>query len=204
MLKNAPALFDRLYRYDWYSQPMHDCVKALEIPQQAKVLDLGCGPGNLTRHLAQSGLRVTGMDKSAAMIARAKRQPSSARFMAGDALNIDAQDGRFDVVISASLINVVPDSAALLVEIARVLKPDGSATVLFPTPQFDPEHAERIIRAQGLGVFAAGAIRLWASKARKLDVDVVCQQFVSAGFGTPNVARYLDGGLAGVSAIRTG
>lgn len=106
----------------------------------------------------------------------------------------------FDVVLSASLINVVPDPTALLSEMARVLAPGGRASVLFPTLQFDADHAEQIIVTRRLGPFAAGAIRLWAGKARKLDPADVSQHFMTSGLETPVVDRYLEGGLAAVTA----
>lgn len=78
MLHNAPALFDRLYRFDWYSDQLRDWAGSLNIQPDMQVLDLGCGPGNLTRELAAGGVGITGVDKSEAMIKRAKR-PKAAR-----------------------------------------------------------------------------------------------------------------------------
>jgi len=200
MLHNAPALFDRLYRFDWYSDQLRDWAGSLNIQPDMQVLDLGCGPGNLTRELAAGGVRITGVDKSEAMIKRAKRPQSRAQFKVDNATGLDMGAASFDVVLSASLINVVPEPSALLSEMARVLGSHGRASVLFPTPQFDPAHAEQIITTRRLKPFAAGAIRLWAGKARKLDPAEVSQYFMTSGFETPVVDRYLEGGLAAVTA----
>ena len=204
MIGNAPALFDRLYRYDWYSDPLRDWVKSLDIQPDMQVLDLGCGTGNLTRELAEGGVLITGVDKSDAMIKRAKRRESYAQFKADNATEMATGAASFDVVLSASLINVVPDPPKLLSEMARVLRGHGRACVLFPTPQFDLHHAERIIAKRRFGPFAAGAIRLWAGKARKLHPAVVVDHFTMAGFETPVVDSYLDGGLAAVTAYASG
>jgi hypothetical protein len=72
--------------------------------------------------------------------------------------------------------------------------------VLFPTPQFDLHHAEQIITTRRLGLFAVGAIRLWAGKARKLDPAVVVDHFTKAGFEMPVIDTHLEGGLAAVTA----
>ncbi len=200
MIGNAPALFDRLYRFDWYSDPLRDWAGSLDIHPDMQVLDLGCGPGNLTRELAAGGVLITGVDRSDAMIKRAKRRQSHAQFKVDNAMDMAMAAASFDVVLSASLINVVPDPPALLSEMARVLRGRGQASVLFPTPQFDLHHAEQIITTRRLGPFAAGLIRLWASKARKLDPAVVVDHFTMAGFETPVVDSYLEGGLAAVTA----
>ena len=204
MLNNAPALFDRLYRYDWYSDPLRDWAKSLDIHPDMQVLDLGCGPGNLTRELAAGGVSITGVDKSDAMIKRAKRRQSGAQFKVDNATDMVMGAASFDVALSASLINVVPDPSALLSEMAQVLRGHGRASVLFPTPQFDLHHAERIITTRRLGLFAAGLIRLWARKARKLDPAVVVDHFTMAGFEAPVVDSYFEGGLAAVTAYVSG
>jgi len=200
MLGSAPALFERLYQFDWYSDPLRDWAATLNIQPGKQVLDLGCGPGNLTRELAAGGVRITGVDKSDAMIKRAKRPQSQAQFKADNATDLSLEAASFNVVLSASLINVVPNPSALLSEMARVLRPQGCASVLFPTPQFDANHAEHLIASRQLRPFAAGAIRLWASKARKLDPAVICEHFNAAGFEPPVVDSYLERGLAAVTA----
>lgn len=88
MLQNAPALFDRLYRYDWYSDRLRDWAQSLDIQPGMQVLDLGCGPGNLTRELAAGGVMITGVNKSGAMIKRAKRSQSNARLKVNNATDM--------------------------------------------------------------------------------------------------------------------
>ena len=200
LLIDAPAFFERLYRYDWYNGPLNDWYNTLNIGQNAKLLELGCGPGNFARKIAAKGVDVTAMDRSPKMIEKATRQQGSVEFLVGDALQTGLEASRFDFVLSSSLINVVPDSSLLLAEVARVLKPDGTASVLFPTLKFDDAHAERIIADYRCGPFAAGALRLWASKARKLDPQEVCNSFDGCGFEPANISTFLDGGLAAVTS----
>ena len=204
LLVDAPALFARLYRYDWYRRPLDDWCNTLNIGQNAKLLELGCGPGNFTRDIAAKGVEVTAMDRSAKMIEKATGGNGSVEFIVGDALQTGLKADHFDFVLSSSLINVVPDDKKLLTEVARVLKPAGTASVLFPTPKFDVGHAERIIADYRCGFFAAGALRLWAAKARKLDPQEVCDSFEECGFEPANVSSFLDGGLAAVTGKKKG
>ncbi len=199
LLADSPALFARLYRYDWYNRPLLDWLDTLHIGQNARVLELGCGPGRFARDIADRGIDVTAMDRSARMIGRATDGKSAVSFLVGDALQTGLEAGSFDFVLSASLVNVVADSSGLLTEMGRVLKPQGIASVLFPTPEFDGAHAERLIADYGCGFIAAGALRLWASKAQKLDPSEIVRSFEKSGFQQANVTQYLDGGLAAVT-----
>jgi len=199
LIADTPALFDRLYRYEWYKSPLTDWLDALKVGENVKLLELGCGPGNFARDIASKGVAVTAMDRSEKMIKKAAGGNGAVEFLVGDATQTGLGAEQFDFVLSASLINVVPDGKQLLTEVARVLKPGGTASVLFPTPKFNSAHAERIIADYRCGVFAAGALRLWASKARKLDPRKVCDSFENCGFEPANVSSFLDGGLAAVT-----
>ncbi len=93
------------------------------------MLDLGCGTGELARHLAASGLRVTGCDISANMLNQA-----AAADAAGAAGWVPLQPGwqalpfapaSFDAVVAASVLEYVGSPAAVLGECARVLRPGG-------------------------------------------------------------------------------
>ncbi len=202
LIADTPALFDRLYRYEWYRSPLTDWLDALKVGENAKLLELGCGPGNFARDIASKGIDVTAMDRSDNMIKKAASGNGAVEFLVGDATQTGLGTEQFDFVLSSSLINVVPDGKQLLVEVARVLKSGGAASVLFPTPKFDSEHAERIIADYRCGVFAAGALRLWASKARKLDPQDVCDSFEDCGFGPASVSLFLNGGLAAVTGTK--
>lgn len=98
------------------------------------VVDLGCGPGHLARELAEdvgSGGRVTAIDSSEDMLAiardRAKRTGVAARVHAlhGDAVHLPLPDADVDAAVSVQVLEFVPDVAAALRELRRVLTPDG-------------------------------------------------------------------------------
>jgi ubiquinone/menaquinone biosynthesis C-methylase UbiE len=107
------------------------------IPEDAVVLDVGCGAGTdlllAARRLAPRG-RAIGVDMTEAM-----RQRAAAGAAACDLTNVDVRDGdatdlpvdsgTIDVVISNGVLNLVPHKDKAVREIARVLKPGGRVQI---------------------------------------------------------------------------
>lgn len=115
------------------------------IPNRAPELvhDVGCGPGNSTGLLAEAfpGARLTGIDSSHAMIAKAKKAVPKAQFIVGDASewspNPDA-----DLVFSNALFQWVPDHPRHLARILEALKPGAILAVQMPDNLKEPSHYE--------------------------------------------------------------
>lgn len=96
------------------------------------ILDIGCGPGNITAELASrvGDGKVIGIDLSKEVIAAAQRDHESPTqgnlsFKAGDVYGLDFSDGEFDVVYAHQVLQHLGDPVAALVEMRRVLRPDG-------------------------------------------------------------------------------
>jgi SAM-dependent methyltransferase len=87
----------------------------------ARVLDVGCGTGFLTRHLRGD---VTGLDQSARMIAVAAERMPAARCVHGDAVPLPFADGEFDRVFTSHLYGHLraDERAAFLAEARRVAR----------------------------------------------------------------------------------
>jgi 2-polyprenyl-6-hydroxyphenyl methylase/3-demethylubiquinone-9 3-methyltransferase len=95
--------------------------------QESSVLDVGCGAGFLSNHLAAEGLVVTGLDASPGSlhIARAHDHTGSVRYLEGDAYRLPFDEASFDVVTAMDFLEHVEAPERVIVEIARVLKPQG-------------------------------------------------------------------------------
>jgi SAM-dependent methyltransferase len=94
------------------------------------VLELGCGAASGARWLTQQGARPVGLDLSAGMLRHAQmiNESSSVRppLLQADALALPMRDGVFDIAFTAfGAVPFVEDSARLMREVRRVLKPGG-------------------------------------------------------------------------------
>ena len=104
----------------------------LVLPADAKILELGCGPGYLWKENAAripAAWDITLSDLSAGMIDSAWRNlvvtGRNYKFKEIDAQSIPYPDGTFDLVIANHMLYHVPDRPQALTEIRRVLKDDG-------------------------------------------------------------------------------
>jgi SAM-dependent methyltransferase len=96
----------------------------LPAPPQ-RTLDLGCGEGRFTRHMAGMGYDVWGVDRSQAMIAAAREADASIQFDLADAASLPYPDGSFDLVVAFLTLMDMDDMHGAIGECARVLAPDG-------------------------------------------------------------------------------
>lgn len=91
-------------------------------------LDAACGTGRFAARLSEQGHRVVGVDRSAAMLARARdRVPGL--FARADLDRLPVGDATVDVVVCALALVHVPDLGPVLAEFARVLRPGGSVVL---------------------------------------------------------------------------
>jgi SAM-dependent methyltransferase len=97
------------------------------------LLDVGCGPGTITRDLAARVApgRVVGLDASADVIATAQADGADApvEFRVGDVYALDLPDDSFDVVHAHQVLQHLSDPVAALRELRRVVRPDGVVAV---------------------------------------------------------------------------
>jgi ubiquinone/menaquinone biosynthesis C-methylase UbiE len=134
---------DQAAAYDrWYATPLGQLVDRVEkeaifalLPEVGgqRVLDVGCGTGNISLALAHRGAQVVGLDASVPMLARARDkagwQDLSISWVTGAAGQLPFGDGSFDGVVCILALDFIPDRSGALHEMVRVLRPGGFLTV---------------------------------------------------------------------------
>ena len=98
-------------------------------PSGLRWLDVGCGNGAFTELLVErcAPSEVQGIDSSEEQLAFARDRASTAivEFQQGDAQALPFEDGVFDIAAMALAINLIPDPAKAVEEMARVVRPGG-------------------------------------------------------------------------------
>ncbi len=136
-----PAYFEQLFRIEdrhfWF-HTRNRILAALaaqlsgSFPAGSKVLEIGCGNGNVLRHLQRAcdGRLVVGMDafEEGLRLARKRNCPS---LVQGDATQHPFRS-RFDLVGLFDVLEHVPDDAALLRQIRAIVRPGGALLLTVP------------------------------------------------------------------------
>lgn len=109
------------------------------ITDDAQILDVGCGSGELTFYLANVGKggRYTGVDMDRQLLARAQERAAndhngSLEFVQADALNLPFADDTFDIVVSQTFFTSVADYEKAMEEMRRVCRTGGRIVSLTP------------------------------------------------------------------------
>ncbi|HKU58584.1 MAG TPA: ubiquinone/menaquinone biosynthesis methyltransferase [Gaiellaceae bacterium] len=101
------------------------------VQQGDRVLDAACGTGDLAVADVRAGAgRVTGLDFSEQMLARAKKKAPSIEWLQGDMLALPFADGTFDAYTVGFGVRNVSDLSLALGEARRVLRPGGRIAIL--------------------------------------------------------------------------
>ncbi|TKK87224.1 methyltransferase domain-containing protein [Herbidospora galbida] len=139
-------------------------IDKLRVRPGQRVLDCGCGPGKPGVRLARvTGAEVIGISISAQDVVlaneRAEREgmAAQARFQRANMLELPFPDNHFDHVLAFESIVHVPDRAAVLTEIARVLRPGGRVALTDFINKGTPSQDEEDRRA------LADALASWCS-----------------------------------------
>jgi len=115
-------------------------LSEIDVPDGARVLEIGCGGGVATQRLATlAGVsHVTGLDPSPVFLARAReamKDQDNVDLVEGDARALQFDDSSFDLLVAHTVLSHVPEPEAALKEACRVLRPGGQIVV------FDGDYA---------------------------------------------------------------
>jgi ubiquinone/menaquinone biosynthesis C-methylase UbiE len=117
-----------------YEQYVRDF--AVLLPPQARILDLGCGPGNIACYLYRHSpdYRITGIDLSTQMLSLARQNLPQARLIHNDLRLLELPDQFDALVLSFSIIHLYgPETVTLLQKSIKWLVPGGYLYLNFMT-----------------------------------------------------------------------
>jgi len=100
-----------------------------------RILEFGCGAGDISAQCAREGYKVDAVDRSTKMIERAKSRFSNEGVdfsPCADSLNLPFPDGTFDGIVASSVLEYVSPLQAHLKELQRVCKADGYSFITVP------------------------------------------------------------------------
>lgn len=123
-------------------------LAVVEMARGGQIGDLGCGPGHVTRFLADAGAAVVGSDLSATMIDLAREEHPDLEFRVASMTALPDEDASLaGAVLMYSIIHLSPaERAVAFEELARVLRPGGIAMVAFhiSSEDFQPGETNRM------------------------------------------------------------
>ncbi|PKQ15015.1 MAG: hypothetical protein CVT67_11515 [Actinobacteria bacterium HGW-Actinobacteria-7] len=155
--------YDSIYALMPYRKLLWDTYQALELEPGMRILDAGCGTGNLEVFIAEKdspAVEFDAIDFSPAMLARASRKCEGMRnvqFQRADLTStLPFPDATFDRIVSVNVLYALPDWDHTMRELLRVLKPNGRLVLTSPTPEFRigpliADHFRRVRNVWGAG-----------------------------------------------------
>ena len=121
-------------------RPLYEhALERLHLRPGTRLLDAGCGTGLFAELAAQAGADVSGLDAAPGLVAYARRRRPAADYVVGDLEHMPFDDGDFDIVTAFNSVLYAADPRRALVEMARVIAPEGRA---FVTAGAGPEQVE--------------------------------------------------------------
>jgi len=122
MTKWDANLYSEKHSFVW--EKARDLLELLSPQTGDRILDLGCGTGQLTSEIAATGAYVLGVDRSPEMIAEARSRFPALQFEVCDARQLRFRDD-FTAVFSNAVLHWVPQAEEVIGGITRALKPGG-------------------------------------------------------------------------------
>jgi SAM-dependent methyltransferase len=104
-------------------------LDASRVGRGGRVLDVGCGAGDLLAHLTRLGASTAGIDPAPGMVAYARTRVPGADIRVGAAEDLPWPDGTFDLVTSVNALQFAEDTLAALAEFVRVAVPGGHVAI---------------------------------------------------------------------------
>lgn len=171
---------DKYHRFHTQrSAPFDDLLELIDIRPNLKVVDLGCGTGNLTRRLADSlpDSEVLGVDSSPQMLERTGEYVRPGlRFEIG---NLAELDGDWDLIISNAALHWSEDHEKLIPHLFHCLKLGGQIAVQLPSNHNSIAHRS-IIEVARMEPFVS-ALDGWTRQSPVLSIEAYAELLFQEG-----------------------
>lgn len=148
-----------------------------QVPDTGVVVDAGCSSGYLLEDLrrARPSGELIGVDLVAAGLRRAHATVPDAQLLLADVCDLPLHDGVVDAVVSANLLEHVPDDVGALKEFHRVLRPGGLAAIVVPAGPGTYDYYDRFLGHERR--YARGEL---PAKGRQAGLEVVREAFLGS------------------------
>src|SRR5712691_3666645 len=195
--------FEAFTRHPFFTEVNRWIIERVICPGRRKIVDLGCGPGAVTKLIVErlgrdaKNAEVIGIDPSQSALAKARAaiQSKWVRFVEGSAEWVSRLVSSADAVVFLNAIHLVPDKAQVIAEIRKALKPGG--VFAFNTTFFNGAYVEgtaafwrrwivravQVLRERGFDVKHSEH----AVAREFLTADQYADLCVQAGFARPTV-----------------
>ncbi len=213
LFRGLPARYDALSAALSFGQDprwRRALVDAAAPRASERVLDVATGTGLVAAavlaRVGESQITLVGIDQSAEMLAAARARfasaPARVELIEGEAEALPFADASFDVVTVTYLLRYVADPAAVVAELARVLRPGGRlASLEFGVPPWPPAYlAWRLYTGVGLPALGRLFSRDWYEVGRFLGPSI--RGFYAAHPLERLVTYWRDAGLEDVRVRR--
>jgi trans-aconitate 2-methyltransferase len=171
---------DRYHQFDKErTAPFDDLLSLVSRRPGLRVIDLGCGTGELTRRLADAlpDSDVLGVDNSASMLGRAAAQARPGlRFEACDIRDVT---GTWDLVFSHAALQWVEDHRSLVPRLLTLVSPGGQLAVQVPSNHGHPTHT-LILELAGQEPYRE-ALNGWRRLSPVLTIDAYAEMLYQGG-----------------------
>jgi len=203
LLAFKPVIFfERINQLEWYKHTLQMWFESYAFESKSKILDIGCATGVLAQHISKAGYQVEGVDLSEGMIEIAKRNNPTIPYHVADVKKLPFKNEVFDVVLSASLINIVEDKNSALKEMVRVCKQGGTISVLVPLKGFESTELSALQQTLGISGFSLEALKTWNKRPPKMTINTLNALFITMGLNVQKPKKYLNGMVFSLSAVK--
>jgi len=127
-----------------------------------RALDVGCGPGLLPALFQQLGCHAFGAELDGSLLSQGVLHPA---LVIADAFRLPFQDSSFDLVTASNLLFLLEEPLPVLLEMARLIAPQGRICLLNPSEHLSVSAASEFAVQRGLNGLGQASLINWAVRA---------------------------------------